>query len=314
MSNMEREHEATACAADPAREAIITYTARDSELGGGLIIRRALPLRERRLIGPWCFLDHFGPLALDDAGRAGMHVGPHPHIGLQTVTWLIEGEVWHKDSLGSDMVIRPQQLNVMTAGRGISHSEETPADHGPMMHGVQLWVALPRAEAHREPAFEHHAALPHHTAGDAALTLIVGSHDGQTSPATVYWPAICLDGDMPQGGEAVVPLDPSFEHGVITLTGALTIDGVALPIGQLAYLGPGRDEVCVRAEAGTRWFLVGGAPFEDEITMWWNFVGTRAEIEAATDEWNARDARFGTVAGWGDAYLPAPATPWKRQP
>lgn len=158
----------------PAREARV----------GDVLVRRLLPLRQRRSVGAWCFVDHYGPMSVD--GVAGMRVPPHPHIGLQTVTWLIAGNVLHRDSLGSEQMIRPGQLNLMTAGRGIAHAEESPAEHDPQLHGVQLWVALPDAQRRVAPAFEHHAELPAFAAGGFEVTVFLGSLPGAQSPATVY--------------------------------------------------------------------------------------------------------------------------------
>jgi redox-sensitive bicupin YhaK (pirin superfamily) len=270
---------------------------------GGTPVHRALPRRERRTIGAWCFLDHFGPQ------DRGMEIGPHPHTGLQTVTWLVEGEVLHRDSLGSEQLIRPGQLNLMTAGHGVAHAEETPPTYTGRTHGVQLWVALPDATRHGPPAFEHHAELPRAGVGTAVATVIVGALAGARSPARADSPLVGAEIAL-GGGEVDLPLDSTFEHGLIVLGGALGLDGVAVGPAQLAYLRPGRDRVRVASSSSARALLIGGEPFPETPLMWWNFVArSREEVAAATREWNAESARFGRVAS-GLARIPAPSPPW----
>jgi len=185
---------------------------------GDLEVDRALPSRARRTVGAWCFADHMLPT------RSGLGIGPHPHIGLHTVTWLVEGEVLHKDSLGSEQPIRPGQLNLMTAGNGIAHAEED-AGSGGVTHGAQLWVAQPDATRHGAPAFEHHAELPRVDLAPGTGTVLVGSHGGATSPARADTPLVGLDLDLPDGAAPVLGLDPAFEHALVVLTGALEVDG-----------------------------------------------------------------------------------------
>ena len=270
---------------------------------GGTTVRRALPRRERRTVGAWCFLDHFGPQ------DAGMGIGPHPHTGLMTVTWLVEGEVLHRDSLGSEQPIHPGQLNLMTAGHGVAHAEETPSTYTGRTHGVQLWVALPDATRHGPPAFEHHAELPRAGVGTAVATVILGSFAGERSPARADTPLVGAELVLGRG-DADVPLDPGFEHALVVLEGALTLDGEAVVPGRLAYLRPGRERVRAAAAAPARALLVGGEPFAETPLMWWNFVArSRDEVDAATREWNAGGARFGAVAS-PLARIPAPQPPW----
>lgn len=280
-----------------------------SRLGEGMEIRRALPTRLRRMVGPWCFLDHFGPVEVSSGG--GMRVGPHPHIGLQTVTWLYEGEILHRDSLGSLQVIRPGQLNLMTSGRGISHSEESPAVRGPRMHGLQFWIALPDAAADIEPAFAHHPELPRADVGGLHATLLVGRALGLESPARMHWPVMGLDLQAAAACETELPLDPAFEHAALLTQGSASLDGEALAEGELLYLGGGRASLRVQATAGARFALIGGQAFAEPVTMWWNFVGrSKAALAAACREWNASDPRFGEVHGYDGARLPAPPPPW----
>lgn len=280
---------------------------RDAEVGG-LRVRRALPQRSRRTVGPWCFVDHFGPTPPDDPHR--MTVGPHPHTGLSTVTWLLEGHALHTDSLGSEQPLRPGQLNLMTAGRGISHAEETPIDRAGPMHGVQFWVAQPDSTRHGDPAFEHHPELPTFGLGPMSATLLLGSHEELTSPARTDWPTLGME--LAVGpGTATLSLRPDFEHAFVVLDGRVQLGGTTtVEPGNLCYLEPGRQELAVEATAPGRALLLGGEPFE-AVRMWWNFVARdHDELARAAQEWNDGDERFGTVAS-GLARIPAPDPPWR---
>jgi quercetin 2,3-dioxygenase len=293
-----RAAEAAAIEITPSREAEV----------GGHRVRRALPRRARRTVGAWCFIDHMGPASVTGATGAG--IGPHPHTGLQTVTWLVSGELRHRDSLGSDQVIRPGQLNLMTAGHGVAHAEEGTAYRGEL-HGVQLWVAQPEATRDGQPAFEHHAELPRVELGDTVATVLVGDLDGAGSPARRDTDHGGFDLSL-QAGRSVIPLRSDFEHALVVLDGAVLVDGSIVEPGRLGYLSPGRDELAVEARAPARALVVGGFPFLSPIFMWWNFVArTREEAEAAGAAWNGRDPRFGEV----DSTLgriPAPTPPWSR--
>ena len=274
---------------------------------GDMTVRRLLPLRLRRSVGAWCFVDHYGPMSVD--GVTGMRVPPHPHIGLQTVTWLISGNVLHRDSLGSEQVIRPGQLNLMTAGRGIAHSEESPAEHDPSLHGVQLWVALPDASRHTEPAFAHHAELPSAGVGGFTVTVFAGSLGGARSPARVFSEIVGAELAARRDASGSIPLAASHEHVIFVATGSARVDrtpdATVLRPGQLLYLDAGLEQVGVSAAAGTRLFLLGGVPLGEPLVMWWNLVArTPGEIEAAVADW--RQGRFGTVAGYHGEPLPAP--------
>ncbi|HEX6420113.1 MAG TPA: pirin family protein [Acidimicrobiales bacterium] len=268
---------------------------------GGLDVRRALPRRQRRTVGAWCFADHFGPAA----PPAAMRVGPHPHTGLHTVTWLVAGGVLHRDSLGSEQLIRPGQLNLMTAGAGVAHAEETPAGHRGELHGIQLWVAQPESTRHGPPGFEHHADLPRMALGGATATVLVGALGGARSPARTDSPLLGAELALP-GGRAGVPLDPAFEHALVVLDGEVAVGGQRVAPGVLAYLGEGRDGLEVEAANAARVLLLGGAPFGEPIVMAWNFVGrSRAEVARAAADWNAGHERFGTVASSLER-IPAP--------
>ena len=313
MSNLEpRPAElvgSTGVALAPVRELL---PGREVVLGGtrGMPVLRTLPNRDRRMVGAWCFVDHFGP---DDVSRSGgMRVPPHPHTGLQTVTWLVEGEVRHRDSIGSDQLIRPGQLNLMTAGRGIAHAEESPAPAGPVLHGLQLWVALPAGTRAVEAAFEHHGELPRvelSSGGGVTATVLLGQLAGAVSPATTFTPIVGAELTVAGGAEAVVPLDAGFEYAALCVDGPAEVDGVAVPRGTLLYLGAGRSELPVRSDAPARLVLLGGEPFAEEIVMWWNFIArTHDEIVRAREDWMAGRG-FGTVHGFEGDPLPAPVLP-----
>jgi redox-sensitive bicupin YhaK (pirin superfamily) len=265
-----------------------------------------LPRRERRTVGGWCFADHLGPASITE--RAGVDIGPHPHTGLHTVTWLLEGEVLHRDSLGSEQVIKPGQLNLMTAGHGVAHSEEATGAYRGQLHGVQLWVAQPEATRHGPAAFEHHAELPRVHVGHSEATILVGTFGGRTSPARADTLLVGIDAVL-QAGATDWPLEASFEHALLVLEGALDVEGQPVEAGQLAYLGQGRQTLALRTDRQARLLLLGGEPFVEPILMWWNFVArSRTEVETASREWNAGDPRFGSVAS-PLARIPAPGVP-----
>ncbi|MFD9602364.1 pirin family protein [Streptomyces sp. NBC_01224] len=310
MSNLDRQAAVSVCGgrgfvvAEPVRELL---TPRHVRLGESTEVRRLLPNLGRRMVGAWAFVDHYGP---DDiAGEPGMQVPPHPHMGLQTVSWLHDGEVLHRDSLGSLRTIRPRELGLMTSGRAISHSEESPKSHARFLHGAQLWVALPDAHRHVEPHFQHHTELPTVTAPGLAATLILGELDGATSPGTAYTPIVGADLALSAGAEARLPLDPDFEYAVLSMSGQAEVDGVPVLPGSMLYLGCGRTELPLRADTDAGLMLLGGEPFEEEIVMWWNFIGrSQEEIEEARQAW-AEGSRFGEVHGYDGGRLPAPALP-----
>jgi len=279
-------------------------------LGRYTTVRRLLPHRQRRMVGAWCFVDHFGP---DDVtGRPGMQIPPHPHTGLQTVTWLVEGIIEHRDSLGSHQHIAPGQLNLMTSGHGIAHSEYTPTDHPPGMHGLQLWIALPDEARHGPARFEHHPGMPVQRLDDATVTVVIGQLGGLRSPARVHSPLVGAEALFAGPGRLNLPANADFEYAVLAMSGTATLAGVELGPGSLLYLGTGRDEIGVDASGPARLFLLGGAPFEEPLVMWWNFVArSHDEIVQDRDDWTA-GRRFGTVAGCAADPLPAPEMPTVR--
>jgi redox-sensitive bicupin YhaK (pirin superfamily) len=279
---------------------------RDTLIGENLPIRRALPNKSRRMIGAWCFLDHAGPVTVKSQNE--FRVGPHPHIGLQTFTWMIEGEILHRDSLGYEQVLRPGQVNLMTAGNGIAHSEESLPMSGPTrLHMAQLWIALPDSHRHGPAAFQHYPTLPVLQQGGFSITVLAGEVLGKTSPVQVYSPMLGLD--LACTGNAVLelPLNPAFEHGVLVLDGQTTIEDELLESGTLLYLGTGRSQLHIQATNNARLLLLGGVPFSEKVLLWWNFVArSEAEIIQATDDWNNSN-RFGEVKGYAGERLVAPS-------
>jgi quercetin 2,3-dioxygenase len=305
MSTADAEVEtpgAPVLASDPPAGHTELTTARIARVAD-IEVRRLLPLRLRRSVGGWCFVDHYGPTSVD--GVAGMRVPPHPHIGLQTVTWLLAGSVLHRDSLGSEQLIQPGQLNLMTAGRGIAHAEESPADHDPTLHGVQLWLALPGADRGVAPAFEHHRELPVLALAGFEVTVFAGSLAGVTSPARSFTPVVGAEVSATRDTGGSLPLVPSHEHVIFVADGQAAAGEFQLSPGRLLYLAPGRDSVTVAAPAGTRLLLLGGEPLGEPLLMWWNFVArTPADITQAAQAW--ADGQFGEVPGYRGVPMPAP--------
>ena len=275
------------------------------DLGDGFNVRRVLPWRLRRHVGPFVFFDHIGPAPL--APGRGLDVRPHPHIGLATVTYLYEGALWHRDSLGNDQVIRPGDVNWMTAGRGIVHSERTPPAEraaGHRMHGIQTWVALPVAEEEIEPSFHHHAAdsLPEFEHQGARLRVIAGTAYGAMSPVRVHAPTLYVDALFESAGSLVVPPEHE-ERAVHVVEGAVSIDGTGVAPGCMLVVAPGGD-IVVTADGPARVLLCGGAPLDGERHIWWNFVSSRRErIEQAKADWLAQ--RLGSVPGESE-FIPLP--------
>lgn len=285
-----------------------SYASRSVPLGGirGMRVDRLLPHRELPTVGAWCFLDRFGPQRVD------MRVLPHPHIGLQTVTWPLAGEIRHRDSIGSDVLVQPGRLNLMTAGRGVAHSEFSVGEE-PLLDALQLWLALPGDAAGVPPAFEQHTVLPRTDRGGVLTTVFVGSLGDLVSPATVYSPLAGAELELAAGASAALPLRRDFEYALLVVQGSLTAADTPLAAGPLLYLGTGRDTLPVSSSAGARAILLGGEPYPDELVMWWNFVGRdHDDIAAARADWAAGDGRFGHVAGHGDERVPAPELPAVR--
>lgn len=240
---------------------------------------------------------------------AGLDVGPHPHIGLQTVTWLTDGEVLHKDSLGTEQLIKPGQVNLMTAGRGVVHSEEATGSYSGRLQGVQLWVAQPESTRQCDPVFEHHAELPIVEIDNSVATVITGRFAEQQSPSRQDWSAVGVEGKL-RPGQTIWPLAANHEHGLIVVEGAVRIGTQTVVPGQFAYLAPGPTELPLDANDDTTILLVGGEPFAEEVLIWWNLVArTTDEIDDAYLAW--LDGRIGRV-DTQLAAMPTPAPPWIR--
>ena len=281
--------------------------ARKGRLAEGVEVARLLPTRERRMVGAWCFLDHLGPVAFP-AGQ-GMHVGAHPHTHLQTFTWMIEGEILHRDSLGSEQMIRAGQVNLMTAGHGIAHTEDTVRD-GDRLHAVQLWIALPQAVADQPPAFEHYAQVPHWQEQGCDWVLMAGHYGGHTAPTRLFSPLLGMEVRAQAAAEVQLTLQPDFEYGLVALEGGFAVEDATLAADELLYLPPGRRTLQVRLQAGTRLLVLGGEPLRESVLMWWNFLGADwAAIRAYRAQWEQGDARFGPQLQALQHRISAPALP-----
>lgn len=272
---------------------------------GGLPVSRVLPTKGRRTVGAWCFVDEMGPADAEE--QDPMEVGPHPHIGLSTVTWLLEGEALHTDSLGTEQVIRPGQLNLMTAGHGIAHAELAAE---PPFRGVQMWVAQPEATRHGDSAFEHHAELPEPELVGASALVFSGTLAGVSAPARTDTPLVGAQLDL-HARRLVLPVDPTFEYAVVPLDGRVKIGADVAEPGWLALVPPGIDELPLETEHDdVRLLLLGGEPLGESVAMWWNFVARdRDEITAAWRDWDERTDRFGDVTSSLER-IEAPRPPW----
>ncbi|WP_127481022.1 pirin family protein [Nocardioides pantholopis] len=315
MSNVEQHPEEAVSVTEPGVGPELLEP-REVPLGGqrALLVRRTLPQRARSLIGAWCFADSFGPTPASTART--MDTRPHPRTGLQTVSWLYAGKVEHRDSLGNLAYVVPGQVNLMTAGRGIQHSEVSTED-ARGLRGVQLWVALPEAHRWTEPLFEHWVPHPV-THGAATVRVFLGELLGQSAPLTTFSPLVAAQIDLPAGGEVRLPANPAFEHGLLVDTGEPALNGIEVGVGQLCYVPPGSEELVIRAgHAAVRGVLIGGEPLGEEIVMWWNFVGrSHDEIVTFRQEWQSEviggpdpAGRFGVVSGYDGDPLPAPVLP-----
>jgi redox-sensitive bicupin YhaK (pirin superfamily) len=320
---------------------------------GGLTVHRVLPKARRRTIGAWCFVDLFdgavtsqaaaGALATADGAALSpsMDVGPHPHTGLHTVTWLTAGALHHTDSVGSDQVVRPGELNLMTAGWGVAHAEHH-VDHTAAVAGAQLWLAQPDATRNGDPTFSHHGDLPVVRHGALHATVMVGTHDTERSPAAVDTPAVALALNATDDCRTSIALDAANEYCVVVLTGEVVVfgdrprpsddatsshggpsdssvaagtwfdGGVRVPATTGLDLGGGRTAVTIAANVGSTALVLGGPPLGEDLVMFWNFVGrTRAEVATAATQWNAHDPRFGSVES-PLQRIAAPAPPWGK--
>ncbi len=299
-------------------------TPREVPLGGprAMHVRRTIPSRARSLVGAWCFLDHYGP---DDvSATGGMAVPRHPHTALATVSWLFTGEIEHRDSTGVHATVRPGELNLMTAGRGVSHSEfSTPQTS--TLHGVQLWFALPGWAVGVEPSFVHHVPEPMYVPGGIARVFLGSLLDVESpiaTPTPLLGAELLLDADA----ETVLDVPEGHEHAVLLDDGDVTVEGQDLEAAEVGYLSPGRTRITLRSATGARLLVIGGEPLGEEIVMWWNFVGrSHDDIVAARDRWMSeigagtepitgpeRFGPFDTGQAEQAGPLPAPAMPGGR--
>lgn len=284
-------------------EQVIIPRARDL---GGFEVRRVLPSAQRQMVGPFIFFDQMGPATFIEG--TGIDVRPHPHIGLSTVTYLFEGQIFHRDSLGSALAIEPGAVNLMTAGRGIVHSERSSPQarvSGQRMFGIQSWMALPKSHEEVAPAFLHIARdeLPRIEGEGKRVRLIMGSLYGHTSPAA--FPHDCFYAEAVLAPGAVLPLDADYdERAIYIASGRIDVAGTSFEAGQLLVLRPG-DRVSILAESNARLMLLGGEPMDGPRHIWWNFVSSSKErIDQAKEEWRTR--RFDTVPGDAEEFIPLP--------
>jgi redox-sensitive bicupin YhaK (pirin superfamily) len=306
------------CTDDPAdhgRETTV-YDAIHAKISPRSEVLRVLPHRERRMVGAWCFVDLYGPRPVAAGAGEAMHVAPHPHTGLQTVSWLVAGEVTHRDSLGTTAQVVPGRVAVMTAGEGIAHAEDVvpPADGvaDGVLHGAQLWVALPESERQRPRDFVLHDPAPFLEADGVRARVFLGGLGGVTAGGQGVTPLVGAE-LTPRGPRpARLPLEPAYEHVLVPLAGSATVEDTSVRHGQAMYLGVDRPALELALSPDARVLLLGGEPFAEEIVMWWNFVArTHDEIEQVRAQWNAGgDARFGEVAHYPtDERLAAPPLP-----
>jgi redox-sensitive bicupin YhaK (pirin superfamily) len=311
MSNLEKDPVEVVETSEPVLAGgIEILEPREVPLGGprAMGVRRTLPQRSRSLIGAWCFVDHYGP------EPSSMFVPPHPHTGLQTVSWLFAGEIEHRDSVGSHAVIHPGQLNLMTAGRGIAHSEVSLGSG--TMHGAQLWIALPDVARNGSPFFENYVPGVE-SIGAATVRVFIGTLGASTSVARVFSELLGAQVDVPAGTSVSLPVDARFEHGILLDSGELSVNGVVVPKSHLAYLPVGEPVTLTAGATDARLLLLGGVPLGERIVMWWNFIGrSHEEIVEFREDWQREviagenpDGRFGTVRGYDGAPLPAPELP-----
>ncbi|HEY1058192.1 MAG TPA: pirin family protein [Limnobacter sp.] len=294
---------------------LIHIPLRAADLGEGFLVRRALPSKLHRMVGAWCFLDHAGPVRF--AQGKGMHVGAHPHIGLQTFTWLMDGEVMHRDSLGHVQPIKPGQVNLMTAGRGIVHTEDSVTD-GTSLHAAQLWIALPEHLQHCEPRFQHYDKLPVWTEQQVQFTLLVGELAGHRAPTEVHSPLLALELRNTVACPIDLPTNAAFEYAVLVLEGGCSVQGEVVDSQTCVVLPRGGNveaqTLSLKLNACSRILVLGGEPFEQPVQMWWNFVAHSKEaIARAQADWEQGTSRFPVVLqanGEPAPRLQAPALPW----
>ena len=314
MTNTDARTEFALCPDETHPDAVQILVPRLVPLGGprAMNVRRTLPHRERSFVGAWCFVDHYGPH--DVASSGGMDVPPHPHTGLQTVSWLFDGQIEHRDSTGVHAMVQPGEVNLMTAGQGIAHSEvSTPA--ATMLRGVQLWVVLPAADRHVAAGFETYAVPLSELAPGVRARVFIGELAGQASPIHTFSPLTGAEIHLDAGTRWTVEVPPEHEHALLIDSGSAALCGAELTEGELGIVDAGRRELTLVARETTRALLVGGTPFQEEVVMWWNFIAANhAEIEQVREQWQDHSTRFGEVSGYSGmpSRLPAPPMPGVR--
>lgn len=298
MSRSSNDNQLDTCESAWLQHDATVYSALDRPLTPELLVQRVLPQRAIRMIGPWCFLDHFGPI--DAQHYSLFDVAPHPHIGLQTITWLLSGQLMHLDSLGYEQSLRPGQLNLMTAGRGISHAEVAEQKPQTALHGLQLWCALPPAHEETEPRFDHYPTVPQFSLGQCSATLITGSYITPErrwhSPALSFTPHLALLLEANLADTISLQLKNEFEYGIYVLQGTLTVDTTTIPAHHLLSLGSQRNELTITLSADCTILILGGEPFAQPVKIWWNFVSaSQQRVEQAQRDWEVGHPRFGEV-------------------
>lgn len=271
----------------------------------GVDVKRTLPHRRLRTIGAWCFVDYFGPTDQLNA----MSVAAHPHTGLQTVSWLFSGEVEHRDSLGSVQVIVPGELNLMTSGKGIAHSELS-INQNSQLHGVQLWTALPDQDRNCEPTFNHYSNLPNFEFQSISVRVFIGEMLGHGSLAKTYTPLVGAELHVPANTQVQFPIEPDFEYGVLAVEGDVSVNTNRVVSGQLHYIPQGGQQISLSSSNEAKLMLLGGQPFTEKIVMWWNFIGrSHDEIVKMREEWQSHSPQFPDFDDQIGGRIPAPTLP-----
>lgn len=317
MTRSTHETQPQVCESEHLQQDVTLLSAKARALTEHLTVYRAVPQQQLRMVGPWCFIDHFGPVATKNYRQ--FDIAPHPHIGLQTITWLFSGELKHLDSLGYEQPLRSGQLNLMTAGNGISHAEIADENLQQPLHGLQLWCALPKQHEQVAPSFEHYRELPHFAIDEVMAELILGDYGRFHSPGTSFHPGIAMLLSTPKNAQATLTLNKEFEYALYVVSGNLYLPNSAhagLTKGhgahehELISLGANRSELTLAFGADTRVLLLGGEAFPEPVTMWWNYVSHDAtRIRQADTDWKQGHSRFGQVRHYHGDRLMGPAIP-----
>lgn len=316
MSRSIDDNQAELCESELLQRDATVYFPLARKISPKLTVQRLIPQRGLRMVGPWCFVDHFGPLPIAD--YADFDVAPHPHCGLQTITWLFSGQLLHHDSLGYQQPLRRDQLNLMTSGHGISHAEVADQQLSEPLHGLQLWSALPPASAHTQPRFDHYPQVPKFTIGECTASLLIGSYYREqgdsaqrfSSPALSFHPSVALILSTPKATALELTLEREFEHALYVVSGRIDCLQQTVMTHQLLNLGSNRQRLAIELSADTKVLLIGGEAFEQPVRMWWNFVAAdMQQLQQAQQQWNIGHARFGQVSSYHGDRLMAPELP-----